>query len=79
MSMLSLLKLGKLLQRCVFYFFIIYKFSNNLKYNYVQDFENAYIKNANDQVDFVCQLIKNDTKLANGYHGLGISQGGQFL
>ncbi len=45
----------------------------------MQDFENAYIKNANDQVEFVCDLIKNDPKLALGYHGLGVSQGGQFL
>ncbi|XP_046650203.1 palmitoyl-protein thioesterase 1-like [Daphnia pulicaria] len=44
-----------------------------------EDFENAYIKNANDQVEFVCDLIKNDPKLALGYHGLGVSQGGQFL
>lgn len=44
-----------------------------------KDFENAYIKNANDQVKFVCDLIKNDSKLALGYQGLGISQGGQFL
>lgn len=44
-----------------------------------EDFQNAYIKNANDQVQFVCDLIKNDPKLADGYHGLGISQGGQFL
>ncbi|KZS18637.1 palmitoyl-protein thioesterase 1 isoform X1 [Daphnia magna] len=44
-----------------------------------EDFENAYIKNANDQVKFVCDLIRNDSKLALGYQGLGISQGGQFL
>ena len=48
-------------------------------FNVFQDFENAYIKNANDQVEFVCDLIKNDPKLALGYHGLGVSQGGQFL
>ena len=26
-----------------------------------------------------CEIIANDPKLANGYHGLGFSQGGQFL
>lgn len=44
-----------------------------------EDFENAYIKNANDQVQLVCDQLKNDQKLALGYHGLGVSQGGQFL
>lgn len=57
----------------------VYVVSLKIGKTVAEDFENAYIKNANDQVDFVCQLIKNDTKLANGYHGLGISQGGQFL
>lgn len=44
-----------------------------------KDFENAYIMNANDQVEYACELLKNDPKLVMGYHGLGISQGGQFL
>jgi len=44
-----------------------------------EDLENGFLKNANDQVEYVCDLIKNDTKLAGGYHALGISQGGQFL
>lgn len=44
-----------------------------------EDLENGFLKNANDQVEFACSLIRNDTKLAGGYHALGISQGGQFL
>ena len=31
------------------------------------------------QVEMACDIIKNDPKLANGYHGLGFSQGSQFL
>ena len=44
-----------------------------------EDFENAFLKNANDQVRIACEQIRNDSRLVNGYHGLGISQGGQFL
>jgi len=44
-----------------------------------EDLENGFLKNANDQVEYVCNILRNDTKLAGGYHGLGISQGGQFL
>ena len=32
-----------------------------------------------DQISRACELIQSDPKLANGYHGLGFSQGGQFL
>lgn len=35
--------------------------------------------NANRQIDMACDKIKNDAKLANGYHAVGFSQGGQFL
>ena len=31
------------------------------------------------QVDFVCNLIANDSKLKNGFNAIGFSQGGQFL
>jgi len=47
--------------------------------NIEQDLENGFLKNANDQVEYVCNLLRNDTKLAGGYHALGFSQGGQFL
>ena len=35
--------------------------------------------NVNKQVEMVCQKIATDPKLANGYHAVGFSQGGQFL
>jgi len=44
-----------------------------------QDVENGYFMNVNDQVTLVCQMIKNDTQLQNGYNAIGLSQGGQFL
>ena len=47
--------------------------------NSAKDFESGYIGNANHEVDAACQLIKSDPNLANGYHAVGFSQGGQFL
>jgi len=41
--------------------------------------ENSYFMNVNEQVEDVCRTIKNDSKLANGYNAIGLSQGGQFL
>jgi len=32
-----------------------------------------------DQLAYVCDIIKNDPNLQDGYHGLGFSQGSQFL
>lgn len=31
------------------------------------------------QIDIVCEEIRNDVRLANGFHAIGFSQGGQFL
>lgn len=71
------LKIGKTIKEVIMH---INVFSRTRCDNSIfKDFENAYIKNANDQVKFVCDLIRNDSKLALGYQGLGISQGGQFL
>jgi len=47
--------------------------------NIIQDTENGFIMNANEQVRMVCDKIKADPKLANGFNALGFSQGGQFL
>merc|ERR1711990_1400559 len=43
------------------------------------DEANSILMRANDQVSFVCDLIANDPLLANGYNGIGISQGGLML
>jgi len=47
--------------------------------NIAADTENGFFMNVNDQVAQVCAKLKNDTKLTNGYHAMGFSQGGQFL
>jgi len=47
--------------------------------NVVADTENGFFMNVNKQVEEVCAKLKNDTKLQNGYHAMGFSQGGQFL
>eukprot|EP01116_Phalansterium_solitarium_P012937 TRINITY_DN296_c0_g2_i2.p2 TRINITY_DN296_c0_g2~~TRINITY_DN296_c0_g2_i2.p2 ORF type:complete len:310 (+),score=98.16 TRINITY_DN296_c0_g2_i2:45-974(+) len=39
----------------------------------------GYIGNANDQVAFVCEKVKNDPNLKNGFNAVGFSQGSQFL
>lgn len=44
-----------------------------------QDTENGFLMNVNDQITNVCKQLKSDPKLQNGYHGMGFSQGGQFL
>jgi hypothetical protein len=31
------------------------------------------------QINMVCEEIKSDRRLANGFHAIGVSQGGQFL
>ncbi|XP_054283554.1 palmitoyl-protein thioesterase 1-like [Macrosteles quadrilineatus] len=40
---------------------------------------NSLFMDVNKQVKLACKMILEDKKLENGYHGLGISQGGQFL
>jgi len=47
--------------------------------NTIQDVENSYFMNVNSQIEYVCQLVKNDSKLAGGYHAMGFSQGGLFM
>merc|ERR1712002_1300899 len=44
-----------------------------------EDRTNGFLMPVFQQVDMVCDMVKNDPKLQNGYHGLGFSQGSQFL
>ena len=44
-----------------------------------EDTMNGFFKPVNDQVEEVCQKIKSDPHLQDGYNALGFSQGGQFL
>lgn len=57
----------------------VYVQSLEIGSNIVEDTENGFLMNANDQITLVCQKLKNDTKLANGFNSIGFSQGGQFL
>lgn len=43
------------------------------------DILNGFFLNVNDQIDMACSIINKDVNLANGYHAIGFSQGGQFL
>ncbi|XP_064458509.1 palmitoyl-protein thioesterase 1-like [Ornithodoros turicata] len=45
----------------------------------LQEIEYSYFENSNVQVATACELIKNDSALASGYHAVGFSQGSQFL
>ena len=46
-----------------------------------EDRDNGYLGGMPpiEQVDFACESIRNDPNLADGYNGIGISQGGLFL
>ncbi|XP_058119262.1 palmitoyl-protein thioesterase 1 [Anopheles ziemanni] len=45
----------------------------------VEDFKSGYLIHPNQQVEMVCANLQNDTRLMNGYNGIGFSQGGQFM
>lgn len=45
----------------------------------LDDTINGFFKPVNQQIDTVCSQLGNDTRLAQGYHAIGFSQGGQFL
>eukprot|EP01132_Coremiostelium_polycephalum_P008250 gene8250-10138_t len=40
---------------------------------------NSFFKPVNEQIDMVCQQLKSDPNLTNGFNAIGFSQGGQFL
>ncbi|KAF2355833.1 Palmitoyl protein thioesterase [Trinorchestia longiramus] len=56
-----------------------YVYSVMIGNSIIADAEHSILGNANDQVAEVCQTIQSDPLLANGYHAIGFSQGGQFL
>ncbi|CAH2039471.1 unnamed protein product, partial [Iphiclides podalirius] len=45
----------------------------------IDDFDNGYFMHPNKQVEYVCRLLANDPKLAQGFNAIGFSQGAQFL
>ena len=44
-----------------------------------EDRSNGFWMPVFDQLAYACDIIKNDPNLQDGYHGLGFSQGSQFL
>ena len=57
----------------------VYVLSLKIGHSTLQDSLNSWFMNANDQVKQACSILKNDSRLANGYNAIGFSQGGQFL
>ncbi|KAL3275106.1 hypothetical protein HHI36_019877 [Cryptolaemus montrouzieri] len=57
----------------------IYVVSLKIGKNIVQDLENGYFMHPNKQVEFVCDQIKANSLLAEGFNAVGFSQGSQFL
>lgn len=47
--------------------------------NVIEDTVNGFLKNVNEQISEVCETIRNDPKLKDGYNAIGFSQGSQFL
>ena len=43
------------------------------------DKDRSYYGDANRQISKVCEMMKNDSELQDGYNAIGYSQGGQFL
>lgn len=44
-----------------------------------QDIENGYFMTPNQQIDLVCQKLRDDPQLKDGFNAIGFSQGSQFL
>jgi len=57
----------------------VYVYSIEVGDNVLDDEMNSFFMNVNEQIVYVHQKLKNDTKLANGFNAFGFSQGGQFL
>ncbi|KAL6079966.1 Palmitoyl-protein thioesterase 1 [Balamuthia mandrillaris] len=56
-----------------------YVYSVEIGGSMVADEIEGFLSNVNDQVDFVCDKVKNDPKLQGGFNAIGFSQGSQFL
>jgi len=57
----------------------IYVYSIEVGDSIEADAFNSYFMNVNDQIDYICQKLKADGNLTNGFNAMGFSQGGQFL
>jgi palmitoyl-protein thioesterase len=57
----------------------VYVLSLMIGNNVIQDTENGFVMQVPDQIDLACSIVKNDSRLANGFHAVGFSQGGLFI
>lgn len=53
----------------------VYVLSLEIGSNIVEDEIGGFIGNVNNQVDYVCKLVKADPNLKNGFNAVGFSQG----
>ncbi|XP_050303600.1 palmitoyl-protein thioesterase 1 isoform X1 [Anthonomus grandis grandis] len=57
----------------------VYVHSMQIGDSIVKDMENGYFLHPDEHIKLACEYIKKDVKLANGYNGIGFSQGAQFM
>ncbi|EGG21366.1 palmitoyl-protein thioesterase 1 [Cavenderia fasciculata] len=57
----------------------IFVYSIEIGDSITDDEFNGFFKNVNTQVDMVCDMLKKNENLTNGFNAIGFSQGGQFL
>ncbi|KAF7637727.1 hypothetical protein Mgra_00002702 [Meloidogyne graminicola] len=57
----------------------IYVYSVMLGNNIAEDIEKGFFSNMNEQIQIVCEILKKDQNLINGYNAIGFSQGGLFM
>lgn len=53
--------------------------STNCSLSPGQDSASGFLMESNKQVEKACRAIAEDENLKDGYHAVGLSQGGQFL
>lgn len=56
-----------------------YTLSIRIGENEFEDQLRSFFDNVNSQVDFVCNMLKKDPYLKEGFNAIGFSQGSQFL
>jgi len=57
----------------------VYVLSLMIGDNIIQDVENGFVMKIPDQIELACNIITNDTRLTDGFHAVGFSQGGLFI
>jgi len=57
----------------------IYVYSIMIGGSIEMDEVEGFLGNVNDQVEFVCQQVKQDPNLQGGFNAVGFSQGGEFM